>query len=89
MEERFNLEDLEIPKSLHRETLVFDLLDNTNYGIWRKIMRILLMRMCLVDLVDYDRPDDADASWEKADKWVFSDIKSPESIMCQRAIKPR
>ena len=52
-------------------------------------MRILLMRMCLVDLVDYDRPDDADASWEKADKWVFSDIKSPELIMCQRAIKPR
>jgi len=37
-------------------------------------MRVLLMGMCLIDLVDHDRPQDADDSWEKADKWTFSKI---------------
>jgi len=54
-----DMKDLEIPKSLHHETPIFDLLDNTNYGVWRKNMRILLMRMCLIDLVDHDGPQDA------------------------------
>jgi len=65
---------LEIPKSLHREALAFDLLDNTNYGVWRKNVQILLMGMCLINLVDHDRPQDADGSWGKADKWAFSEI---------------
>ena len=32
------------------------------------------MRMCLLDLIDYERSPDATAAWDKADKWAFSEI---------------
>ena len=37
-------------------------------------MRILLMRMSLLDLVDHDRPPNASLAWITADKWAFSEI---------------
>ena len=68
------MDNLVIPDTLHRESLVFDLLDNTNYASWRKNMRILFMRMSLLDLVDHSRPPDATPAWETANKWAFSEI---------------
>lgn len=68
------MEGLDFPKSLLRESLTFDLLETGNYPTWRKNMRILLMRMSLLDLIDHDKPPDGDIRWDKADKWAFSEI---------------
>ena len=68
------MNNLVIPDTLHRESLVFDLLDNSNYASWRKNMRILFMRMSLLDLIDHVRPPDATPAWETANKWAFSEI---------------
>ena len=62
MSDVIGMNDLEIPDTLHRESLVFDLLDNTNYAPWRKNMHILFMRMSLLYLIDYDRPHDSNAA---------------------------
>ena len=67
------MNNLVIPDTLHRESLVFDLLDNTNYASWRKNMRILFMRMSLLDL-DHPRPPDATPAWDTVNKWAFSQI---------------
>ena len=63
-----------IPHTLHRESLVFDLLDNSNYASWRKNMHILFMRMSLLDLIDHLRAPDATPSWDTTNKWAFSEI---------------
>ena len=68
------MRDLVIPDTLHREPLVFDLLGSTNFASWRKNMRILLMRMSLLDLIDREPPRDATNAWFTANKWAFSEI---------------
>ena len=70
------MNNLVIPDTLHRESLVFDLLDNSNYASWRKNMRILFMRMSLLDLIDHVRPPDATPAWETANKWAFISKKN-------------
>ena len=69
--------DLVIPDTLHRESLTFDPLDGSNYASWKKNMRILLMRMSLLDLVDHDRPRDATVAWDTANNWAFSELYLP------------
>lgn len=68
------MNNLVILDTLHRESLVFDFLDNSNYTSWRKNMRILFMRMSLLDLIDHARPPDATPAWDTANKWAFSEI---------------
>lgn len=68
------MEDLILPDKLVREPTTFPLLDGTNYASWKRSMRILFIRMSLLDVIDIDKPVDADYRWERADSWAFSEI---------------
>ena len=55
-----HMDNLNILKILYTEPLVLDLLKGRNHEKKKKILWILLMRMTVLDLIEYDKPLDAD-----------------------------
>jgi len=70
------MDDLNLPEKINRDVSTTSIppLDGTNYGIWKKAMRILFMRLNLLPIIDSEVPLDANALWDKCDRWVFSEI---------------
>lgn len=68
------MDDLSLPEKIVRGTHTIKPLDGTNYGNWKKSMRILLMGVGVLDIIDSDKPRDADGQWLRCDRWVFTEI---------------
>jgi len=70
------MDALILPEKIHKDvsTMSIPPLDGTNYGSWKKAMRILFMRLNVLPIIDSEEPPDANALWYKCDRWVFSEI---------------
>jgi len=56
------MEDIDLPTKLdHSQSASIPPLDGSNYGSWKKAMRVLFMRNRLLDLLDSEVPANPDA----------------------------
>lgn len=62
------MEDLNLPDKIIRGSHIIPSLNGSNYSVWKKYMRVLLMGVGVLDIINSDRPNDADAKWLKCDR---------------------
>jgi len=69
------MEDIDLPTKLdHSQSASIPPLDGSNYGSWKKSMRVLFMRNRLLDLLDSEVSANPDVLWRRANGWAFSEI---------------
>jgi len=70
------MDDLNLPEKINKDVSAVSIppLDGSNYGSWKKAMRILFMRLNVLPIIDSEVPPDANDLWYKCDRWVFSEI---------------
>jgi len=61
------MEDIDLSTKLdHSQSASIPPLDGSNYGSWKKAMRVLFMRNHLLNLLDSEVPANPDALWRRA-----------------------
>ena len=70
------MEGLDLPEKIHKDVSATFIvpLDSSNYGSWKKAVRILFMCLNVLPLIDSDKPIDADVLWYKCDRCVIRDL---------------